>query len=476
MGGAGSRAKGKATPERRLAVRILREQRTRGARARELLRASEEMSALPERGRGFVTTLVLGVVRTSGALDAQIDAHLRGGSHLEPKVRDALRIAAFELLYLGGEPRVAVSQGVELARLASPRAAGLANAVLRRVADEDVPRMTDARARLQEGHPSVDDLALVGGVPRWLADMLARSLGSQQVRPFVRLLDEPAQVGVVANAARVRPDEVERLLSERGIEARQPGPPGFYLLEGGGRLARSGLVESCQVVPCDLASRLVAHVASPRAGQKVLEVGQGRGTKSILLENEALASGGFCTIEAVDSEAFKVRVASERMSRAGLSEHVHSHALDARELGEGGDGLPDGLRGDFDLVFVDAPCSGTGTMRRHPEIPWSLSRDAVCRGGSLPTLQLELLSAAATRVAPGGMLVYATCSVLREEDEDVVAAFLASGVGRGFEVDSPSRVPGVGVDQGATPEGFLRTPFESLGCDGHFCARLRRTG
>ena len=226
-------------------------------------------------------------------------------------------------------------------------------------------------------------------------------------------------------------------------------------------LAASGLVTNVDVVVSDLAAQMVAHRAAPRPGQRVLEIGQGRGTKSILLENEALLTGGVATIVAVDSELFKVRIASRRMETAGLADNVSCYVLDARQLAS--HDVPDAFKRPFDLVFIDAPCSGTGTMRRHPEIAWSLDEAALAGEGTLPLLQRQILDAAATRVAPGGRLVYATCSVLPEENERVIEAFLASDQGDSFELVSyTEEVP------------YLQTMPRRGGCDGHFCAVLQR--
>lgn len=128
------------------------------------------MGALDERDRALASRLVLGSVAAEGELDRVIDSHLRRGAKLEPRVRDALRLAVFEVLYLDTPDFVAASQGVELVRTVAPRAAGLANAVLRRVADEDVARLAASREALARGRFSVYDMAHVGGLPIWLCE------------------------------------------------------------------------------------------------------------------------------------------------------------------------------------------------------------------------------------------------------------------------------------------------------------------
>ena len=472
------------SPARIAAAAVLSNVRRRDARARDLLRTSAPVARLTPADRALATRLALGSVRTSGTVDALLDAHLRRG-HLEPRVRDALRISAFELLWLATPAPVAISQGVELVRRVSPHGAGLANAVLHRVAEEDLPALVHARERVESRNCTASDIALVAALPQWLADELVVSLGTEGAcRMALSALDAPGAY-VAGNACMHNDAEVDRLLSAAGLIPRATCLPGCLSLSSAAGLSASGLVDAVDVVPADMAAQVVAWLASPTPGTRMLEVGQGRGTKSLLLESYALRRGGLAHIAAVESEAFKVTVSRARMERAGLGKAVTCTALDGRRLGEK-DLLPE-LSGSFDSAFVDAPCSGTGTMRRHPEIAWALQEPAVRpTGQSLPTLQLELLRAVSTRVGAGGTLAYATCSELREEDEGVVAAFLAGPEGAPFSLVNPrSTAAFVALPPQAKrlvtamvgPDGMVRTSrvdAPELPLDGHFLALLVR--
>lgn len=482
-------------PARRVALALLGECRRRDARARDLLRASDAMVGLDPRDRALVTRLVLGTVAARGTLDRFLDAHLsRGHGRLEPRVRDALRMAAFEICYLDTPTSAAVSQGVELVRSVSPRAAGLANAVLRRVAEKDAPMVAAARMRVGAGgvneagpgavgaserevavagackrELAVTDVALVGGVPEWLA---AAAVECGEGAAVARSL-EPAPVYVAANVARHTADEAFDLLAMAGLDPRRvmsdgttsdgttpdgatsdgTTPDGVVAFELGAPagLAGSGLVEAVDVLPADLSAQHVATLGVPGAGQRALEVGCGRGTKTVLM---AAAMGEGAHLTSCDVDARKVGVARGRVACAGLADRVTCLAWDGTRLA--GDDLPEELLGPFDVVLVDAPCSGTGTLRRHPEIAWSLGQKDVAE---LADLQGRILSAAVARVAPGGRLVYSTCSLLPEEDERVVDVFLGGPAGAGFSL----------VDQGRLhPDGGR--------ADVHFCAVLVRTG
>ena len=416
------------------------------------------MDALDERDRALATRLVMGSVAAQGELDRVIDAHLRRASHLKPRVRDGLRIAAFEVLYLATPTSVSVSQGVELVRSVSSHAAGLANAVLRRIADEDLPAVLEARARVEAGTGGEADLARVGALPEWIVRDAVASCGSDMMTQVaLSALDAPP-LYVATNRAKHGQDEARALLEAVGCEPVACGVDGAFALGRPSALAASGLVEAVDVLPADLAAQRVAAIVAPRPGQTMLEVGQGRGTKTVLMESAALAAGGPAKIVAVDVDEAKACVSRHRMKDAGIAAHTLTVVLDATLLG--GPDLPSALDRDFDVVFVDAPCSGTGTMRRHPEIAWSLTPEVVdpAREDSLPSLQLRILRAAASRVRVGGTLAYATCSLLAEEDERVVEGFLESAEGAGFEL--------------AAERG--RVSLDDGRSDTHFLARLTR--
>lgn len=425
-------------PARRAALKLFSECRRREARARDLMRESDKLAGLDARDRALATRLVLGTVAARGEVDRVVTAHLRARSAVEPRVRDALRIAAFEILYMETPDRVAVSQGVELVRFASERAAGLANAVLRRIAQEDVKALEDARKKVQSGDYAVSDLQRVGALPEWLAARVLADLGPEGAADYAVRALEPSCASVAANLTKHSADEVEALLSKAGCDPSAGPLPGSFILGSPAALNTSKLVARCDVLPCDLAAQEVVATLGVTPDDQVLEVGQGRGTKSILL-----AAAG-CRLTSVEVDAKKSRMADARMRIAGVSDRVACVCDDGRKLAH-----VDGL---FDLVFVDAPCSGTGTLSRHPEIAWSLKEGAP---EELAALQLEILATASTRVKPGGRLAYSTCSVLKQENEQVVDAFLAMTEAEGFTLEQTVRT--------ATP-----------GADRHFLAILRR--
>lgn len=449
------------TPARTAALALLGECRRRDAHARELLRASKRMSALDSRERAFAQRMVLGVTACIGALDTMINAHLRKGIKLEPRVRDALRISTYELAWLATPVHSAIDQGVALVRSVQSRAGGLANAVLHRVAEIDVPQRLEALSRTSFaaqhddfGEVTIADLALVSGYPVWLLERTACECDLEVATMLALAACEPPPVYVSINLAHAHTAHTTRELDTLGAIA-ESSCPNAYRLKMPSVLMASNLINNNDIVVADLSAQRVVAACEPSAGMRVLEVGQGRGTKSLLLENAALMRGGYVSIVGIDTFPFKVEVASQRMESAGLSEYVSCHVFDGLKLAEAT--LPEFLVGPFDLVLLDAPCSGVGTIRRHGEIAWQLSEANIDGPFGLRQLQAQLLTAAASRVAVGGLLAYTTCSFLASENEQIVDAFLATHVGQSFAL-----------------EHALKTHVVTNGPDAHTLNCLRR--
>ena len=471
------------SPARVFALRCLIEARRDGSFAREVAEGAAYRPA-DARDAALGLRLVLGVTATSGVLDEFIDRFLTRPRDVAPAVRDALRIAAFEILCGGAPSRVAVSQGVELVRSRVPRAAGLANAVLRRAASARTDFL--AAADFDEPARPVVAAARRAGLPVWLTGVLLDALGEGRAALLFAGQLDPALPAAHANP--LRGLDAARFAAADGEGDPTAGAlstvPGALVPARIAELARSGAFVRGDAVASDLAAQLVATAST--APGSCLEIGAGRGTKTFIMACQALRAGFAREHVALDLYKGKCRANLERLERAGLT-GTAVLAGDACALDDVLAPLDAaaGERRFFDAVLVDAPCSGTGTMRRHPEIPWRLESGDVAPGGALPTLQLRVLKQAASRVAPGGMLVYATCSVLPAENADVVAAFLASEEGRAFDAEPLSEAPifredafrdaGALAARCATPEGFFQTVPSRGGMDGHFAARLGRS-
>ena len=474
----------KLAPARAAALDLAAQCRRKHARMRDFLRTSHKMDVLGEKDRALAMRLLLGSVSAVGELDRVLASYLPKRRHLEPKLRDALRLAAFEILYLHTPKHVAVSQGVEMARRASAQATGLANAILRRIAADVSPRVDEAYARLRAGNDErlLEDLAHVSGQPDWLCQKLVASMGASVATSLLPHVLEPAPVYVALREG----------LSHDVLSAFDPHAsiaPQSFFLESPAGLAASDLVAHAKVLPADISSQLVALLALSGREKTLLEIGQGRGTKTILLQQNAALLNHALHITAIDIDPQKVEIARKRLVEAAVDNQVTSVVFNAAELGarEANGELPRGLSDTFDTVFIDAPCSGAGTLRRHPEIGWSLDEGAVCSDGILPKVQKDILVAASGKVAAHGTLVYATCSPLYEEDEAVVEAFLATEEGSSFEPEDITEsaafelLSDAGkqvVQKAQTKTGYAHFGYQPaiLDADQHFLAKLRRIG
>lgn len=416
-----------ASPARLAALDACRIVRERDAYAQDVIQATIDRSHMAPEDRAFATRLVLGVVSTEGVLDELIDRSLRSPRDVKSDVRDALRIAAYEMVFLEKEPYAVVDQGVELVRAVAPRAAGLGNAALR--------ALTRVAAEFPFGDPAKDICAFARlcGFPQWLAELLVRDLGDEAAREFMRASNEPAPLFVADNPLKAQEGEIAAELERakatvESVEVEGIAVEGCLRVEPARVLADGRirhLIDQGKMLVSDASSQAVASLILPdRKPEAFLEVGAGRGTKTILVEAAAVRRWGapLQVHAAVDNHSFKVKLLKERAAAYGL-DAIEGVVADATRLQDdlGGRG--------FDLVFIDAPCSGLGTLRRHPEIRWRLTPAHI---DDLARTQLALLRSASACVSEGGTLAYATCTVTRKENFDVVKAFLASSEGSAF--------------------------------------------
>jgi 16S rRNA (cytosine967-C5)-methyltransferase len=449
-----------ASPARRLAREVVSRVRDREGYAHETLDAALKRASLSQEDASLATRLAYGTLQTVGTLDEVLERYL-SGKKVEPQVRDALRISAYELLFLHTPPRASVHQGVELVRAFRPQAAGLANAVLRRLADD--------AADFPWGDPDTDTAALarLHGHPQWLADMWVAELGRDTAIEVMDADNEPAPLYAAHNPFHAPAEDALAVLVGDGADPIACGLPGCYELREASAAVRGRALRDGYVVATDASAQLVARLVRARSGQRVLEVGSGRGTKTLLIQAAAWETGGPAKVFAVDLHDFKAKLLAERMGRYGVTA-VATLVGDATDFASI-DGAPE--PGTIDVALVDAPCTGLGTLRRHPEKRWRVAPEEMA---SLAELGGKLLAEAARLVRPGGFVVYSTCTVADIENSEVVRAFLASEQGGAFSVDPLTEDVPQEWQRFITDEGFFRSVPVSGGPDGHFAARLKR--
>ena len=426
---------------RSIAHEILVRVETEDAFADVLLAHRLSAAALAPSDRGLATELVYGTLVWQGRLDH----HLRGLLHeplegLDPPVRAALRMGLLQLLHLDRVPAYAAVDGS--VRLAGRRAGGLVNAVLRRAA-----RAGRTGLVLPETGDPLARLAVEWSHPRWLVERWVRELGARETTALLEANTRPPRLALRPNPRRTSRDALRATLAGAGVST-EPGHANALVVTGNaGRLRELPAYRDGLFSFQGEASQLVADLVDVQPGSRVLDACAAPGQKTLAIA-ERLAPGN--AVVALDRNRRGLGRLRAEATRLGLDVLVAQ--ADARQP-------PTTHR--LDAVLVDAPCSGLGTLRRHPELKWRRHPDDVPR---LAALQRELVDAAASLVRPGGLLVYAVCTRTRDETTDVIAALLAA---QPRFVVEPLAGPAIDAD------GMLRTAPHTHGLDGFFAARLR---
>ena len=441
------------------------------ARARGALR--------DERDRALAAEISTGVQRQRAALDHLI-THFskRSLDRLDPEIVEILRLSAYQLLHLTRVPAAAVvDDAVDLAGWVGKRSAsGLVNAVLRSLARgrRALPlpeRPADAQAGNREA--ALDYLSITLSHPRWLVTRWLDRFGFEAVETWLQFNNTQAPLTLRTNTLRTTATDLIGQLGAEGVRVH-PGrfAPDSLIVDEGQPLGGSGLADGWFVVQ-DEASQLVSLLAGSRPGARVLDTCAAPGGKTTAL---AAAMGGQGLLVACDvrSRRMKLLRSTVATSRAGNIRLVQADLLKPLPF-LGPSGVVSGgiAGGGFDCVLVDAPCSGLGILRRDPDIRWRRGEGDLA---SLAAAQQTMIAHAARVVAPGGRLVYATCSTEPEENEAVAETFVQSAPDfsrvdlREAEGDLPPAVR-TGVIDG---HGHLRTSPHLHGLEAFFGAVFRR--
>ncbi|GMA13702.1 tRNA/rRNA cytosine-C5-methylase [Deinococcus metallilatus] len=408
-------------PARVLAVRVLTRVLAGETFAAPALDAALAEARLPARDAGLATHLVYGTLRYAPMLEAALAPLLRGETH--PKTRALLLAGAFEKLVLGTPAHAVVSEYVNVARLARLAPPGLVNAVLRRV---ERPAETDETRY---------------ALPEWLIETFRTAYGERADAVLESQL-QPQPLWLSLSDAGVRSLEAEGSVVE-------PGPNDVDRVTLSRPLRDTAAYRQGQAQPINPASLSVVDALGEVEGQRVLDLAGGAGVKAAML-----AARG-ARVTSVDVMARKHGAARANLKRLGLQADFLTHDLT----------LPLDVP-PAPLVLLDAPCTGTGTLRAHPEIKLRLTPGAV---GEMATLQARMLPNAAALVEPGGLLVYSVCSVTPQEGQEVVRDFLAA-----HPEFTPESLPDLGLPVTPAGEGVLTVPED--GVDGFFITRLRKAG
>ncbi len=397
----------------------------------DTLDAIIKSAALDRRDAALASRLCLGVLQNDRLCDFYI----------------GLRLGVYQLLFLDRvPPRAAVSETVELCRTnRCERAAGLVNAVLRRVAEnrEALPPIP--------GEGTGEYLSIKYSHPRWLCDDLIEKKGYAFAEAFLRKNNEPPKLFLQVNTLKVETADYVRALERAEIPFREMEPAGCIELDGGLTPALPGFEEGLFFIQ-DRAARLAVEIAAPEPGMRVLDACSCPGGKSFAAAIRMRNSG---SILSCDIHEKKLKRLENGAARLGIG-MIGTKTMDARVFDPA-------LEAAFDLVIADVPCSGLGVIAKKPEIR---AKDPESLRG-LPEIQYAILENLSRYVKPGGVLLYSTCTILSGENEDVALRFLKNHPSFAAEAFS---VCGVQSKDGIYT--FWPHVDET---DGFFAAKFRRT-
>ena len=392
------------TPARRAAFEILR--RVAGGAFSSILLAAEEPDLKPA-DRALCHELVLGVLRRQLFLDKIVEhCSKRRVESLDLPVRIALRMGLYQLRFLSRIPAAAaVNESVTLVRSAKlSSAAAFVNAVLRRAIRED------GYDPASEAKDPLEKLAIATSHPVWLIDRWASAFGLAEAEAFARSNNDIPPIAFRVVRKRASEEELLSKLTAAGasIESSRIAENAFRVV--GASAVLRGLSGAGQIYLQDEASQLVPQLLNVQPGERVLDLCAAPGGKTTLMADRAQDSASIIAADRSPSRLTTIITTTALHQLHSITPML----LDASQT------LPF-PPATFDRVLVDAPCSGTGTLRRNPEIRWRLTNDDI---RNFAEAQKQFLRNAATVLKPGGRLVYSTCSVEREENEEVVADFL----------------------------------------------------
>lgn len=438
-------------PARQLAHRVL----VRIDRARAFsnlaLNAALRRSQLAATDRALATDLVYGVCRRQNTLDWFAQQHSdRPVASLHVEVRALLRLAAYESLFRSrAQAFVVGSQYTELARAVEHEGvARFVNAICR--------KLTSSSPLLPclEASP-LEHLTLAHSHPRWLVERWLPRFGVDECLALCRANNKPSPLTIRVNTLKTTVNEVGAALRLGGARVEPGRLHPLALRVNGGALERMPGFDDGWFVAQSEASMLIAEALQPQPGEVVLDACAAPGGKTTHL---AALMNNRGRIFAIEQHASRAKALRKACARAGVR-IVDCHVADFRQFVSGA-----GLDGKIDRCLIDAPCSGTGALRRKPDLRWRLRAEQIVE---LAELQSALLQAAARIVRPGGVLVYSTCSMEPEENEEMIVRFLARH-------DDYTAQPLDFLPLPCDNDGFVRTSPAHHDTDGMFIARLRR--
>lgn len=430
---------------REAAVTALGAYRRSGAWSDAYLNGVFKKENMDARDKALATRLSCGVLQNMSLIDFRLGLYVKGGlSKLQPNVLDILRVSAYQIMFMDKIPHsAAVNEGVAMAKkMANKAAAGLVNAVLRRVA-ENVGKYPEP------GEPWVK----YSHTAQWYK-YFAALIGEENTEKLMAENNAETDITLRANMLCCTTEELIGSLEAEGVNA-QPHPwlEGCVTVSGSGSPGELEAFRGGLAMVQDAAAAMAVLAAEPKRGEEVLDACSAPGGKSFLA---AMLMNNEGSILSCDLHANKLKRIEEGARR------LHINIISTAPAD--GSRFDPAFKERFDLVIADVPCSGMGVIRKKPEIRYKNFEDIA----QLPKIQYNILINLSGYVKPGGRLVYSTCTLVREENEDIIEKFLKENdefEREGFSLPAP-------IGEVSCGEKTL-WPFE-YGTDGFYICRMRK--
>ncbi|MDK2823508.1 MAG: rRNA (cytosine967-C5)-methyltransferase [Clostridia bacterium] len=442
---------------RHLALKVLYQINEEDAYANIALdKAFSKIQLADSRDRGLVTELVYGCVKYKGFLDWVINEFAKPKiDKMAPWIRNIIRLGLYQIMFLDKVPvSAAINESVKLAKIYGHQGTvKFVNGVLRNIARNK----RNLRYPNLEQKP-VEHISIIYSFPQWLVERWIKDFGVKNTLQLCQYFNQPSPVWIRTNTLQINRLHLKQKLQEQDIKTIESTktPEGLKLLNNV-EIGKIKEFEAGFFTIQDESSMLVSHVLAPEAGQLILDVCSGPGGKTSHLAQLMKNTG---QILAFDVHEHRLQLIKETCSRLGIT-NVKTELKDARFLTEF-------VEEQVDAVLVDAPCSGFGVLGRRPDARWRKKPEDI---KDLQKIQQEILQEVSQLVKPGGTLVYSTCTITSEENNDVIIDFLNKNKDFYLDQNLPKYLPYETVEGS---KGWIQFMPYTHNMDGFFIARLKR--
>lgn len=450
--------KGHILTARELAMDVLTRVEQEGAYSNLQLNAGLQRASLIREDAALATELVYGTIARLNTLDYFLRRYVsKGMDKLQPWVRSLLRMSLYQLMYLDRiPPHAVVNEAVNIAKIRGHQGiSGMVNGVLR-----SVLRGKDELI-LPEGLTPLERISLEQSHPRWLVKRWIKQYGEQIAEAICAANNEPPSISVRVNTTMISREKLLKDMAEQGIEAiPSPLTSEGILVKSGGNMAFTDWYRDGLLSVQDESSMLVAEAVGPTSGMKILDCCAAPGGKTVHMA-ELMKDDGL--IIANDQYPHKEKLIREQADRLGLAS-IETTVGDALELNKK---YPEA---SFDRILLDAPCSGLGVIRRKPDLKWTKKVSDI---DDIANLQYELLEKISPLLKVGGILVYSTCTIEPQENEELIQRFLDNHPEFGHPKEEPSVWAELQKVTGSQGQGIQILP-QYFRSDGFFITRMQR--